>query len=68
MLDFLPTLFAGITYTSLIAGFVFAVRWGLIALVTLVGVFNDGPKGRNARAVLKLLLGPKRDAGNQSDA
>ncbi len=67
MPDFLPTLYAGITYTSLITGFVFAARWVLITLATFVGVFHEGRKGKNARAVLKLLLGRENNPSEPDD-
>ena len=67
MLDFLPTLIAGAALTPLIAVIAVCARWGLIALATVVGVFSDGPKGKNARHVLKLLLRRKDDPPGATD-
>lgn len=66
MPDFLPPLLTGIGLAPLIALAAVCLRWGLITLVAIVGILNEGPKGDNARRVLKLLLrknGPPRLGG-----
>lgn len=60
MSDFLPTLTAGITYTSVLTGLILGLRWALIAVVALIGVLSQDDKGRNARTVLKTLLRRRR--------